>query len=92
MATTATPLRTQRKMVEIKAPEQFQFSDQNRTLAGTLLDMSEVEVKGKPTIQYMIREELGRRLTFLATSATMSAACVCASSRSCRTSLGPRIL
>jgi len=67
MATTATPIKTQRTMVEIRAPEQFQFSDQNRALAGTLLDISEVEIKGKPTLQHMIREERGRRLTFLAT-------------------------
>ena len=37
MATApATPINRKREMVEVKAPAQFQFTDQHRTLSGIL--------------------------------------------------------
>jgi hypothetical protein len=54
-------------MQEVKAPEQFQFSEQRRTLSGTLIDIDQVAVKEKPTMQYTLRLENGERVTFLAT-------------------------
>lgn len=62
-----------REMEEVKAPSQFSFSEQNRTLTGVLLDIDQVGVKdrktgeAKPTMQYMVQDEGGRRFTFLGT-------------------------
>lgn len=69
MATApATPIKPRREMQEVKAPEQFQFSEQHRTLSGVLIDIDQVTVKGKPTMQYTLQDpETARRYTFLAT-------------------------
>lgn len=62
-----TQMKPRREMVEVKAPEQFSFSDRNRTLGGVLIAIDQVTVKGKPTQQYTLRDEDGLRWTFLAT-------------------------
>lgn len=68
MATASTtPIRPRREMQEVKAPEQFQFSDTHRTLEGVYLGDQAVQVKGKDTIQFMIEDERKQRYTFLAT-------------------------
>jgi len=72
MATApATPIKPRRTMKEVKAPEQFKFSDQNRTLEGVYLGEQVVAVEDKDTherkdtVQYMIEDDDGRRFTFL---------------------------
>ena len=76
MATQAQPRPQEvkrREMEEVKAPSQFSFSDQSRTLSGTLLDIDQVGVKdkktgeAKPAMQYLLQDESGRRFTFLGT-------------------------
>lgn len=68
MATApATPIRSHREMQEVKAPEQFSFSERNPNLNGVLIDIDQVEVKGKPTMQYTVQDDEKRRWTFLAT-------------------------
>lgn len=68
MVTAATtPMKPRREMQEVKAPEQFQFSEKARTLDGVLIDIDQVTVKGKDTMQYTLRDERGNRVTFLAT-------------------------
>ena len=68
MATApAQPIRPRREMQEVKAPEQFQFSDKHRTLEGIYLGDQPVNVKGKETMQYTIEDERKQRFTFLAT-------------------------
>lgn len=68
MATpTTTPIKPRREMQEVSAPEQFQFSDKAKFLSGVLIDIDQVTVKGKPTMQYTVQEENQRRFTFLAT-------------------------
>lgn len=62
-----------REMQEVKAPEQFQFSDSQRHLSGVLLDIDQVGVKdkktgeSKPTMQYIVQDENGQRHSFLGT-------------------------
>lgn len=72
MATApATPIKPRRTMKEVKAPEQFKFSEQNRTLEGVYLGEQVVAVEDKDTherkdtVQYMIEDDDGRRFTFL---------------------------
>lgn len=60
-------VKPQRQMQEVSAPEMFQFSDQHRTLSGVFIDIAQVTVKGKDTIQYTLQDENRRRFTFLAT-------------------------
>jgi hypothetical protein len=60
-------VKPRREMEEVQAPAMFQFSDQQRTLSGVFMDIAEVTIKGRPTIQYMLQDEEGRRVTFLAT-------------------------
>ena len=65
-------MQPRRDMQEVKAPEMFQFSDDNPWLGGVLLGVSRVEVRGKEATQYMVddRGEGGRdprRYTFLGT-------------------------
>src|SRR6266849_4649549 len=74
MATApATPIRSQRQMEEVKAPEQFQSTDNHRSLSGVLIDIDQVAVKdkktgeSKPTMQYILQDEHKRRFTFLGT-------------------------
>jgi hypothetical protein len=60
-------------MQEVKAPEQFQFTESHRTLSGILIDIDQVGVKdkrtgeAKPTMQYIVQHENGDRSTFLGT-------------------------
>jgi hypothetical protein len=56
-----------REMQEVRAPEMFQFSKDRSRLEGVFLGISRVTVKGKETMQYMIQDIEGNRLTFLAT-------------------------
>ena len=75
MATApATPINRKREMVEVKAPAQFQFTDQHRTLSGILIDIDQVMIKpkdgkseAKPTMQYVMQHEDGDRSQFLGT-------------------------
>jgi hypothetical protein len=68
MATApAPPMRARREMQEVNAPDQFQFTEMRRTLSGILIDIDQVTVKDKPTMQYTFRDEDGKRTTFLAT-------------------------
>jgi len=60
-------IRPRREMQEVKAPEMFQFSVQHLQLNGVLIDIDQVAVKGKPTMQYTVQDENRRRFTFLAT-------------------------
>jgi hypothetical protein len=68
MATaSAIPMRPRREMQEVKAPEQFSFTETSRTLNGVLIDIDQVTVRTKPTMQYTVQDEDRRRFTFLAT-------------------------
>jgi hypothetical protein len=60
-------VRPRREMHEVSAPEMFQFTDHHRTLSGVFIDIAQVTVKGKDTIQYTLQDDEGRRFTFLAT-------------------------
>jgi len=53
---------------EVKAPTMFQFTKQGQELEGVLIDIDQVNVKEKPTMQYTIRVEGGERFTFLGTN------------------------
>lgn len=64
-ATPPTPQR--RDMQEVKAPEMFQFTQDNPRLEGVFLGLSRITVKGKETTQYMLQDSDGSRFTFLAT-------------------------
>src|SRR5256885_13866505 len=55
-------------MLEVTAPELFQFTKQGQNVEGQLLNIEPATVKGKPAIEYMIQQEDGRRLTFLGTN------------------------
>ena len=73
MATQAIPqvAKPRREMQEVKAPEQFKFSEQHRTLEGVYLGFQTVSVEDKETrerkgaSQHMIQDGDGRRFTFL---------------------------
>lgn len=68
MATApAIPMRPRREMQEVKAPEQFSFTETTRILNGVLIDIDQVTVRTKPTMQYTVQDEDRRRFTFLAT-------------------------
>jgi hypothetical protein len=56
-----------REMQTVSAPEMFQFTDEHRTISGVFIDIAEVAIKGKQTIQYTLQAEDRRRFTFLAT-------------------------
>jgi hypothetical protein len=69
MATApATPMKPRREMVEVKAPEQFQFTKQGQTVSGILVSIEPVEIKGKPAIEYLFVRENGDRFTCLGTN------------------------
>lgn len=78
MATAAaanpTTMRPRREMQEVKAPEMFKFTKQGQELAGVLINLEPVTVKAgtdnreSQTIEYMIRDERGERITFLGTN------------------------
>jgi len=67
MATAMPNPTARRQMQEVKAPEMFQFTREHSALEGVYLGSAMVTVKGKETIQYMIQDPEGNRLTFLAT-------------------------
>jgi hypothetical protein len=66
-------VKPRREMIDVKAPEQFSFNDQHRTLSGVLIDIDQVMVKpkdgspAKPTMQYILQDEEKQRFTFLGT-------------------------
>src|ERR1017187_6938923 len=62
-----TVMRPRREMQEVKAPEQFSFNDSHHTVSGVLIDIDQVTVKTKPTMQYTVQDDDRRRWTFLAT-------------------------
>ena len=72
MATApATPISgglRRREMVEIKAPELFQFTREGQVLAGVLISIEPVSVKGKEAIEYLFQGENGMRCTCLGTA------------------------
>jgi hypothetical protein len=71
MATAPTgpqSVRPRRQMQEVKAPDMFQFSDQHRTASGRLVDIDQVTIKDKPTMQYLFEDDGKRRFTFLGTA------------------------
>lgn len=71
MATAPAPRPQEvkrRQMQEVKAPDMFQFSDQHRTASGVLIDIDQVTVKEKPTMQYLFEGDNKRRFTFLGTA------------------------
>jgi hypothetical protein len=61
-------MKPRRQMEEVKAPEQFQFSKQGQEIGGVLIDIDQVTVKDKPTMQYTVHTENGARFTFLGTN------------------------
>jgi len=63
----ATPIKPRREMQEIRGPEQFQFCDRTPQLAGVLIGISIVTVKGKDATQYMLQGDNEKRYTFLGT-------------------------
>jgi len=67
MATQPQEIRPRREMQDVRAPEMFQFNTQHANLSGVLIDIDQVTVKGKPTVQYTVQDEDRRRFTFLAT-------------------------
>lgn len=67
-AQTPTQMKPRREMQEVQAPEQFQFTKQGQVLSGVLISIEPVTVKGKPAVEYMLRDEKGERLTFLGTN------------------------
>jgi hypothetical protein len=67
-ATPVTTIKPQRKMVEAKAPEQFQFNKQGQTIEGVLLKIEETTVKEKPALEYTLQTSPTDRLTFLGTA------------------------
>jgi len=68
MATAPTTMKPRREMVEVKAPEMFQFTKQGQTLAGVLVSIEPTLVKGKEAIEYMFQGENGVRVTCLGTA------------------------
>lgn len=64
---TATDARSGQGWTEVKAPEMYQFSRVNDSVTGVLMDIDQVTIKGKPTMQYLLQLKGGKRVTFLAT-------------------------
>jgi hypothetical protein len=52
---------------EIKAPKQIRFENPGDRIDGVLLAITSHTVKGKDTVQYMVEQKNGDRVTFLAT-------------------------
>lgn len=66
MATApATPIN--QGWTDVHAPEMFTFERENDTLVGEYLGSEEVNVKGKPATQYLIKCGDGKIRTFLST-------------------------
>jgi hypothetical protein len=69
MATApATPMKPRREMVEVKAPELFQFTKPGQSLEGFLRRMEPTVIKGKEAIEYLFENEDGVRMTCLGTA------------------------
>lgn len=72
MATASTPInRTphRREFVEAKAAEMFKFTRPGQIVEGTLLSIEPITVKGESqTLEYMLQDERGERITFLGTN------------------------
>ena len=65
----ATPISNRRReMVEIKAPQQWQFTKQGQQVEGILLSIEPVSVKGKQAMEYLFQTEKGDRFTCLGTA------------------------
>jgi hypothetical protein len=60
--------RPRRQMQEVKAPEQFQFTNLGQTVGGKLISIELVTVKDKQAIEYLFEDEGGHRLTCLGTA------------------------
>src|ERR1039458_4350874 len=61
-ATQAQEIRPRSdEWLEVKAPEQFQFTKQGEMAEGILLSIEPVEVKGKQAIEYMFARKNGDR-------------------------------
>lgn len=56
-----------RELEEILAPEMFSFTAPGETIAGTMLSIDTVTVKGKRVTQYLLRLDDDRRIQLLAT-------------------------
>ncbi|MGB8950680.1 MAG: hypothetical protein WCC05_16855 [Candidatus Sulfotelmatobacter sp.] len=69
MATVpATPIKPRREMIEVKAPEQFQFTKLGQTAEGVLISIEPALVKGKEALEYLFQAEGGGRFTCLGTN------------------------
>jgi|ERR1051326_2063154 hypothetical protein len=64
----ATPIARRREMVEVKAPEQFQFTKQGQEIEGTLVSMEPIDLKGKEAIEYLFQRDNKQRFTCLGTA------------------------
>lgn len=67
----ATPIK--REWVEAKAPEMFKFTRQGEELTGVLVNIEPTTVKNpeggsSETIEYMLQDDRGERVTFLGTN------------------------
>jgi hypothetical protein len=56
-----------RELEEVLAPEMFSFTKPGETVAGVLLSIDTVTVKGKQVTQYLLRLDDDRRIQLLAT-------------------------
>jgi hypothetical protein len=64
----ATRRYSHRELEEVLAPEMFTFSAPGDCVAGVLLSIDKVTVKGKPVTQYLLRlEDSEKRVQLLAT-------------------------
>ncbi len=52
---------------EIKAPMQIRFENPGDSVEGILIAITAHNVRGKKTVQYMVEQKNGDRVTFLAT-------------------------
>src|ERR1039458_8592470 len=72
MATTAMQqpheVKPRRDMVEVMAPEQFQFTKPGQIASGVLLSIEPTTVKRKQAMEYLFEAEGGGRFTFLGTN------------------------
>lgn len=71
MATAAntTPIRSNREMIEVKAPAQFKFSKLGEIICGVLVRIEPTTVNGKEAIEYLFQNpDGGARFTCLGTN------------------------
>jgi hypothetical protein len=60
--------RPRREMVEVKAPELFQFTKPGQSLDGFLRRIEPTIIKGKEALEYLFENEDGTRMTCLGTA------------------------